>query len=108
MYTPSPSSFDAIALAIELMPAPRALYSAEVPEVYKLITATTDEAGRVLELPTGMRDGTSSIGRFNPASQYFQTRHHRPMIGGYVSRVSRWRWSREPPGARARSDFRVE
>ena len=46
-----------IALAIELMPAPCALYSAEVPEVYKLITATTDEAGRVLELPTGMRDG---------------------------------------------------
>jgi hypothetical protein len=83
----------AIALAIELMPAPRALYSADVPDVYKLITATTDEAGRVLELPTGMRDGMSSIGRFNPASQYFQTRHHRPMIGGYVSRLSRWRRS---------------
>ena len=90
----------ALALVIELMPAPRALYSAEVPDVYKLITATTDdEGGRVLELPTGMRDGMSSIGRFNPASQYFQTRHHRPMIGGYVSRVSRWRWreSRRAP-----------
>jgi hypothetical protein len=80
-----------LALVIELLPAPRVLYSAEVPEVYQLITATTDEAGRVLELPTGMRDGTSSMGRFNPASQYFQTRHHRPLVGGYVSRVSPWR-----------------
>jgi hypothetical protein len=81
----------AIALALELVPAPRVLYSAEVPDVYKLITATNDETGRVLELPTGVRDGTSSVGRFNAASQYFQTRHHRPIVGGYVSRVSRWR-----------------
>jgi hypothetical protein len=78
-------------LAAELLPAPRVLYSAEVPEVYKLIATRGDEAGRVLELPTGVRDGTSSIGRFNAASQYFQTRHHRPMVGGYVSRISRWR-----------------
>ena len=78
-------------LAAEVLPAPRVLYSAEVPEVYKLIAASGDEAGRVLELPTGVRDGMSSMGRFNAASQYFQTRHHRPMVGGYVSRVSRWR-----------------
>lgn len=81
----------AIALAMELTPAPRVLFSAEVPAVYKLIAATDDEAGRVLELPTGVRDGRSSAGRFNASSQYFQTRHRRPMIGGYVSRVSRWR-----------------
>jgi hypothetical protein len=81
----------AVALAMELIPAPRVLYSAEVPEVYKLITATDDEAGRVLELPTGVRDGIRSIGRINAAGQYFQTRHHRPIVGGYVSRVSRWR-----------------
>jgi hypothetical protein len=62
-----------------------------VPDVYKLITATRDEDGRVLELPTGVRDGRFSIGKFNAASQYFQTRHRRPMIGGYVSRVSPWR-----------------
>jgi hypothetical protein len=81
----------AIAIVLEVAPVPRVLYSAEVPEVYTLISATNDEAGRVLELPTGVRDGISSVGRFNPATQYFQTRHHRPMVGGYVSRVSRWR-----------------
>lgn len=80
-----------LALVLELVPSPRPLYSADVPDVYRLITASTDEDGRVLELPTGIRDGRSSIGKFNPASQYFQTRHRRPMVGGYVSRVSRWR-----------------
>jgi hypothetical protein len=56
--------------------------------VYGMI-AGDEEVGRVLELPTGIRDGTSSIGNFNPASEYFQTRHRRPVIGGYLSRVSR-------------------
>jgi hypothetical protein len=79
------------ALAFELLPAPRALYSAAVPQVYQLIATTSDESGRLLELPTGIRDGTSSMGNFNPASPFFQTRHRRPMIGGYLSRVSRAR-----------------
>ena len=78
-------------LAAELLPAPRMLYSAAVPEVYRHIATTGDEAGRLLELPTGIRDGTSSLGYFNPASAFFQTLHRRQMIGGYLSRVSRWR-----------------
>jgi len=79
-------------LAFELLPAPRALYSAAVPDVYNHIIANVgDESGRLLELPTGIRDGTSSIGNFNPATVFFQTRHRRPLIGGYLSRVSRWR-----------------
>ncbi len=53
--------------------------------------ATGDESGRLLELPTGIRDGTSSLGNFNASSAYFQTSHRRPLIGGYLSRVSRWR-----------------
>jgi len=81
----------AMALAIELVPAPRTLYSTEVPEVYQMIQATADEAGRVLELPLGVRDGTSTLGRSDAAPQFFQTRHHRPIVGGYLSRVSRWR-----------------
>lgn len=80
-------------LAFELLPAPRRLYSAAVPEVYHLIASAGagDESGRLLELPTGVRDGTSSLGYFNPASTFFQTRHRRPFIGGYLSRVSPWR-----------------
>jgi hypothetical protein len=83
----------AVSLAVELTPAPRLLYSADVPDVYRLIAENGDDPGRVLELPTGVRDGTSSLGKFSPQNQYFQTRHHRAMIGGYVSRVSGWRKS---------------
>jgi hypothetical protein len=81
----------ATALTLELMAVPRPLYSAAVPDVYRLIATTTDETGRLLELPTGIRDGTSSLGNFNASTQYFQTSHRRRLIGGYLSRVSGWR-----------------
>ena len=79
--------------AFELIPAPRQLHSASVPGVYGLVSAraTGDEAGRLLELPTGIRDGTSSLGDFSALSSYYQTSHGRPMVGGYLSRVSKWR-----------------
>lgn len=77
-------------MAFELNPAPRQLFAADVPGVYDLI-ATGDESTAVLELPTGVRDGTSSLGDFNASTQYFQTRHHRRLVGGYLSRVSDWR-----------------
>jgi hypothetical protein len=85
--------FLGVILAMELLPAPRTLYSAAVPDVYRLVATigTDDESGRLLELPTGIRDGTSSLGDFNASSEYFQTSHRRPLIGGYLSRVSRWR-----------------
>ena len=85
----------AAALVFELAAAPRHLYSAAVPDVYRMIAAAGDETGRLLELPTGIRDGTSSVGNFNPATQYFQTAHRRPVIGGYLSRVGNWRRRRK-------------
>jgi hypothetical protein len=80
-----------VALVLELVSIPRPLYSAAVPDVYQLIATTNDESGRLLELPTGIRDGTFSLGDFNASTQYFQTTHRRRLIGGYLSRVSRWR-----------------
>jgi hypothetical protein len=84
----------AVALTFELLPAPRPLHAAVVPRIYDLVAVSPrhpDDEGRLLELPTGLRDGTSSIGNFNPASPFYQTRHRRPVIGGYLSRVSGWR-----------------
>jgi hypothetical protein len=83
-----------VVLALEVLPAPRPLHRAIVPPIYELIATSQrnpDDASRLLELPTGVRDGTSSIGNFNPASPFYQTRHRRPVIGGYLSRVSSWR-----------------
>lgn len=75
-------------IAWEVFPAPRRLYSAEVPDVYRMIAGGNDEQGRLLELPAGIRDGVSSIGDFNASTMFFQTKHERPLIGGYLSRVS--------------------
>lgn len=77
-------------LVFELLPLPRVLYSAEVPRVYRHVAAAPQET-RVLELPFGVRDGTSSVGDFTARSQFFQTSHHKMLIGGYLSRVSRRR-----------------
>ena len=79
-----------VLLLFELLPAPRPLYSASVPRFYERIAATPGHA-RVLELPFGVRDGTSSVGNFTARSQFFQTVHGKPLIGGYLSRVSRRR-----------------
>ncbi len=77
-------------LVIELFPGNRVLHSAAVPEVYQLIR-DQDVGGRLLELPSGIRDGTSSIGDFSASTAFYQTVHELPVIGGYVSRVSEWR-----------------
>jgi hypothetical protein len=73
-------------LAFELLPAPRPLFSAEIPAVYRII-ADDPRPVRVLELPFGIRDGLSSLGNFSAASQFYQTQHGKPLLGGYLSRV---------------------
>jgi hypothetical protein len=77
----------AAALVFELCPAPRPLFSAAVPAVYDRI-ASDPRNIRVLELPFGVRDGLSSYGNFSAENQFYQTWHHKRLIGGYKSRVS--------------------
>ncbi len=90
-------------LLFELLPAPRPVYSAAVPQIYNHIAAVRDDSVRVLELPFGVRDGTRSVGNFSARSHYFQTVHRKPLIGGYLSRVSRRRMAdiRRDPMANA-------
>jgi len=80
----------AAVMCFELLPAPRPLFSASVPRLYDRVAATPGDV-RLLELPVGVRDGTSSVGNFTARSQFFQTVHGKPLIGGYLSRVSRQR-----------------
>jgi hypothetical protein len=79
-----------VLLAFELLPAPRALHSAAVPPLYRHVAAAP-EGVRLLELPYGLRDGTSSVGNFTARTQFYQTAHGKPIMGGYLSRVSRRR-----------------
>ena len=77
----------AMLLVFELWPGPRTLYSAEISPIYDRI-ASDPRPVRVLVLPFGVRDGTWETGNFRPRSLFNQTRHGKPLIGGYLSRVS--------------------
>ena len=77
----------AMLLVVELWPAPRTLYSAEISPIYDRIAADPRPV-RVLVLPLGVRDGTWETGNFRPRTLFNQTRHGKAIIGGYLSRVS--------------------
>jgi hypothetical protein len=83
-----------VLLLIELWPASRTLYSAEMSSLFDTIAADPRPDITVLTLPFGVRDGTSSIGNFRARSQFNQTRHGKTLIGGYLSRISRKRVNR--------------
>lgn len=75
-------------LLFELSPAPRYLHSARVPSVYNIIAADPRPI-RILHLPFGLRDGTTSYGNFSADYQFFQTFHGKQLLGGYLSRLPR-------------------
>lgn len=83
----------AMLLVFELWPAPRTLYSAAVSPIYDHIAADPRPV-RVLILPFGVRDGVWETGNFRPRTQYNQIRHGKPLIGGYLSRISQKRVER--------------
>ena len=78
----------AAALAVELLPIPRPLHDATVPAIYDVIASDPNHRVRLLELPAGLRDGTSSVGNFSARTLFFQTYHGKHVLGGYLSRVS--------------------
>ena len=77
----------AAVVIIELLPLPRSLYSARVPAIYDRVAADPHDVA-VLHLPFGVRDGVSSFGNYTARTQFFQTRHGKPLVGGVLSRVS--------------------
>jgi len=84
----------AVALVAELLPVPRTLHSADVPDVYAVIAADPRPVS-VLHLPFGFRDGTRTVGYYDNARQYYQTWHGKKLLGGYLSRLSRNEVSRQ-------------
>ncbi len=77
-----------VLLLVELSPVPRQLFSGSSPAVFHQIAEDPRSDIRVLVLPLGVRDGTSSLGDFNPLSQFHQTVHGKRLVGGYLSRVT--------------------
>lgn len=81
-----PATIVASFLLVELVPAPRPLHPVSVPSFYKQIAADPRPL-RVLTLPFGLRDGTTSHGNFFASTQFYQTVHEKPLVGGYLSRL---------------------
>jgi hypothetical protein len=81
-------------LMVELLPVPRTLHPADVPDVYDVIAADSRPVS-VLHLPFGFRDGTKTIGYYDNARQYYQTAHGKRLVGGYISRLTRNEVSRQ-------------
>ena len=80
-----------IALAAELLPAPLTLYSAAIPPLYRHVAAAP-ESTVLLEIPTGVADGVSSLGAFTARTEFNQTAHGRTVMGGFLSRIARRRF----------------
>jgi hypothetical protein len=78
-------------LAFELAPLPRRLHAAEAPDIYQIIAGDPRNV-RVMGIPLGVSDGEGGLGRHDGASQFYQTIHQKPIVGGGLSRV--------PPRAR--------
>lgn len=74
-------------LWIDLMPAPTPLFAANIPAIYTRVAADPRPIS-VLDLPTGVRDGLSSLGDFSAHSQFFQIVHGKRIVGGYLSRTT--------------------
>jgi len=59
--------------------------SADVPRAY--IAAAAMPGATVIPIPFGLLDGYRQVGRSSPAELFYQTRHHKALPGGYISRL---------------------
>jgi hypothetical protein len=79
-----------ILLAVELLPAPLTLYSAEIPPLYRHVAAAP-RSTVLLEIPTGVSDGVSNLGGFTARTEFNQTAHGKTVVGGFLSRIPKRR-----------------
>jgi hypothetical protein len=81
-------AFWAALIAFEHLSIPLPLSDMRIPEAYKAI-ASDPEPGTVLEIPLAWRNSFRITGTMHPIimfEQYYQTFHHRPILGGNTSR----------------------
>lgn len=76
----------ALLLGLEFQPRPFPLIRvADVPAAYAV--AATLPGPALYPIPVGLLDGYRQVGLGNPAELFYQTRHHKALPGGYISRV---------------------
>jgi len=71
----------------EFLPVPYPTLPGKVPQAACRLTSDSTHP-IVLNLPLGRCDGIGMVGDFDAAALLMQTAHHRPIIGGYVPRMT--------------------
>jgi hypothetical protein len=77
----------AVLIVGDYVPAPFPLVALNRPAVYETLRNRA-EPGVVLELPLGIHDGFGVRGAFDERVLFYQTIHGRPLVGGFVARLS--------------------
>ena len=75
------------AIVADYLPAPFPLTPLDRPPLYEVLRSRP-ERGAVCELPLGFRDGFGQRGTFDDRILFYQTLHERPLVGGFVARLS--------------------
>ncbi|MFA5109579.1 MAG: hypothetical protein WC458_03475 [Patescibacteria group bacterium] len=75
-------------ILFEYSSLPLPLLDTNIPEFYKKL-AVEESNYTILELPFALSTSFYTLGDINSSSklEYFQSVHHKPILGGYVSRV---------------------
>ncbi|HXW01718.1 MAG TPA: interleukin-like EMT inducer domain-containing protein, partial [Anaerolineae bacterium] len=74
-----------VLLLLDQYSVPLPLSDARIPEVYQQIGSEPDNF-TVMQLPLGWRNSYGTLGAEQTQLQYYQSAHHRPMLGGNTSR----------------------
>jgi hypothetical protein len=86
-----------VLLAFELAPLPRRAPAAPIPSIYRIIADDRRDVA-VLGIPFGLTDGEAAEGRYDPASQFYQTFHEKRIVGGSISRITQNERARQRTG----------
>ena len=78
----------AAVLVVETLPAPTSVVRIPMPDSIDEYLQGLPDAGAVAELPTGLRDGFGEAGAFDHRALVHQMWHGRPLVGGFVARLS--------------------
>lgn len=75
-------------LVLEAVPHPAPLMALPRADAVDAAIAASTRRGSVLELPTGIRDGFGMRGWLDHRMLVHQVHHERPLVGGFVARMS--------------------
>lgn len=75
-------------LVCEAVPHPTPLLALPRPDAVDAAMVASNAHGAVLEFPMGLRDGFGTIGWLDHRALVHQMRHERPLVGGFVARIS--------------------